>query len=110
MVFQSGGWLWHFKGVAGVEGVSYLGGGYLESILMVTEVLSSVIQGAKRIVMVDSYTRLSEYIDMTELRLPAETMAYEHGSKVRVLHPSLSKPFCNFLKPIFSFLRLILYI
>ena len=34
-------------------------------------------------VMADSYSRLSEFIDSSELRLPADTMAYEHGSKVR---------------------------
>lgn len=32
--------------------------------------------------MVGSYARFSEYIDHTELRLPADTVAYEENSKV----------------------------
>lgn len=32
--------------------------------------------------MVDSYSRFSEYIDHTELRLPVDTVAYEEDSKV----------------------------
>ena len=33
-------------------------------------------------VMVDSYSRFSEYVERSELRLPADTVAYEENSKV----------------------------
>ena len=35
--------------------------------------------------MVDNYSRFSEYIDLSELRLPSGTMAYEEDAKVGYL-------------------------
>ena len=40
------------------------------------------MQGAKRVVMVDSCSRFSDFIDPSELSLPPATMAYESGTKV----------------------------
>lgn len=35
--------------------------------------------------LVDSLSRFTEYIERSELRLPADTVAYEEGSKVSIV-------------------------
>lgn len=40
------------------------------------------LQGAKRVVMADSYSRLTEYIEPSEIKLPSDTMAFEDEGRV----------------------------
>ena len=39
-------------------------------------------QGSKRVVMVDSLNRFSEFIETSELNLPSSTVAFEEEGKV----------------------------
>ena len=39
-------------------------------------------QGSKRVVMVDSLSRFSEFIDSSELNLPSSTIAFEEEGRV----------------------------
>ncbi len=41
------------------------------------------LQGSKRVVMMENYTRFSEYIAHSELKLPSGTLSYEEDMKVR---------------------------
>ena len=40
------------------------------------------MQGGKRVVMVDSLSRFSEFIDSSELNLPSSTIAFEEEGRV----------------------------
>lgn len=48
-------------------------------------------QGSKRIVMVDSLSRFSEFIDPFVLDLPSGTLAFEEEGKVRYTHTLLTQ-------------------
>lgn len=52
-------------------------------------------QGSKRVVMVDSVSKFSEFIEPQEIKLPQSTMEFEQDGKVKLLstrgHP-LSLP------------------